>query len=200
MADRLVELLTGQVSADAVSVQAQVMVSDEALVGVNEDPGWVRGYGPIPAEIARALITRASAQGLATLRRFYASAKTGQIVAADSRSTRFPTGLAEVIAARDQDRCRSLWCDAPIRPTDHAKALAEGGETSQVNGQGLCEAHNIAKEAPGWAARPRPGPHGQHIIETTTPTGHTYTSIAPRVRIVRTPITMEIYLPDYQAS
>src|SRR3712207_8775763 len=47
------------------------------------------------------------------------------------------------------------------------------------NGQGLCEAHNIAKEAPGWRARPGPGPAGHrdiHTIETITPTGHVYTS------------------------
>jgi len=31
----------------------------------------------------------------------------------------------------------------------------------------------------GWRARPRPGP--RHTIETTTPTGHTYISVAPRL-------------------
>jgi hypothetical protein len=46
-----------------------------------------------------------------------------------------------------------------------------------VNGQGLCEACNHAKQAMGRTARPRPGP--RHTIETTTPTGHRYTSTAP---------------------
>ena len=53
----------------------------------------------------------------------------------------------------------------------------EGGPTSGLNGQGLCEACNYAKAAPGWSARPRPGP--RHTVRTTTPTGHTYTSRAP---------------------
>ena len=55
--------------------------------------------------------------------------------------------------------------------------MADGGETSGRNGQGLCEACNYAKEAVGWTARPRPGPG--HVVETTTPTGHSYRSRAP---------------------
>ena len=120
-------------------------------------------------------------------------------MAAESGSSRFPDGLADLIGLRDQDRCRSAWCDAPISDRDHAQGLAEGGATSFVNGQGLCEACNIAKEAIGWQARPRPGPDGHpdlHTIETITPTGHVYTSVAPQVRIVRRPLRMEIYLAD----
>ncbi|MDQ4051959.1 MAG: HNH endonuclease, partial [Actinomycetota bacterium] len=88
----------------------------------------------------------------------------------------FPARLAELIRLRDQ-RCRTPWCDAPVRHTDHAEAANEGGPTNAANGQGLCEACNHAKQAPGWTARPRPGP--RHTIKTTTPTGHTYTSTAP---------------------
>jgi hypothetical protein len=56
-------------------------------------------------------------------------------------------------------------------------AHADGGRTRHDNGQGLCEACNLAKQAPGWTARPRPGP--RHTVETRTPTGHTYPSTAP---------------------
>ncbi|MDX6372235.1 MAG: hypothetical protein QOD98_1223, partial [Nocardioidaceae bacterium] len=48
--------------------------------------------------------------------------------------------------------------------------------TTADNGQGLCELCNYAKEADGWSARTVPGP--RHTVETTTPTGHTYTSTA----------------------
>jgi hypothetical protein len=55
-----------------------------------------------------------------------------------------------------------------------------GGETSAAGGQGLCEACNYAKQAPGWRARPSPtSTLGDHEVETTTPTGHTYRSKAP---------------------
>jgi hypothetical protein len=205
MADRLVELVTGLAAADQRPVRADVVLADTTLLGMDDESGWVCGYGPIPAEVARQLIMGAHDTGLASLRRLYAHPRTGRLVAMESRSSRFPDGLAELIGLRDHGRCRRGWCDAPIRDSDHAKGRVEGGETSFANGQGHCEACNIAKEAPGWTARPRPAPDGQrddiHTIETTTPTGHVYTSIAPQVRVVRRPVSMEIYLGDgYRAS
>ena len=84
--------------------------------------------------------------------------------------------MKTLIRLRDQ-ACRTPWCDAPIRHTDHAVRHAEDGETCYTNSQGLCEACNQAKETTGWTARPRPGPG--HVVETTTPSGHTYRSRAP---------------------
>jgi hypothetical protein len=61
---------------------------------------------------------------------------------------------------------------------DHAIPDAEGGSTSEVNGQGLCAQCNYARQAPGWTALPREGP--RHTLTITTPTGHTHISTAPR--------------------
>ena len=113
-----------------------------------------------------------------TLRRLYASPESGQLVAMESASRLFPRALAELIRLRDQT-CRTPWCDAPVRHADHVVAHQDGGATSFGNGQGLCQACNHAKQAPGWSARPRPGP--RHEVETTTPTGHRYRSTAPPV-------------------
>ena len=96
----------------------------------------------------------------------------------DSQARLVEGRLADYLRLRDQ-KCRTLYCDAPVRHLDHAQDRAKGGETSAVNGQGLCECCNYTKQAPGWTARPRPGP--RHTIETTTPTGHRYTSVAPRM-------------------
>jgi hypothetical protein len=204
MADRLVELVTGQATADQVAITANVLLADTTLLGMDEEPAWVRGYGPVPADVARHLIENADEHGLATLRRLYADPASGRLTQAESSASAFPDGLADLIGLRDQDRCRSDWCDAPVRDHDHAKSRAEGGETNLENGQGVCEACNIAKEAPGWRARPRPGPAGQpdiHTIETVTPTGHVYTSVAPQVRVVRRPLMVELYLTeDYPAA
>jgi hypothetical protein len=55
--------------------------------------------------------------------------------------------------------------------------VADEGETSRDNGQGLCEACNYAKEAPGWSATvvdTEP-----HTVEISTPTGQTHRSTAP---------------------
>jgi hypothetical protein len=196
MADRLVELVTGQATAAQTPVRVDVQIADTTLLGQDDQPAWVQGHGPIPADLARRLLSERAGDGLATLRRLYTHPGTGRVVGLESTTGPFPAGLAALIRLRDQGRCRTLWCDAPVRDTDHVTSRAEGGQTSFDNGQGLCEACNIAKEAPGWTARPRPGPAGPqhpHTVETTTPTGHVYTSVAPQVRVVRRPLAMEIY-------
>ena len=128
------------------------------------------------------------------LRRLYTAPDSGRLTAMDSRARLVPEGLARLIAARDQI-CRTPWCGAPIRHYDHVKPFRDGGPTSVDNIQGLCEACNQAKEAPGWSARceETPAPRREradgdqrstdrpdrHTVVTTTPTGHSYRSVAP---------------------
>ncbi|MEB7447387.1 HNH endonuclease [Arthrobacter koreensis] len=119
-----------------------------------------------------------------TLRRLYLDTVSGELTAMESKARAFPAGLARMIRTRDQT-CRTPWCDAPIRHIDHIEPHAEGGRTSYANGQGLCEACNQAKEAPGWNSSSTPvssrrnDVSPRHAVRTTTPTGHTYTSMAP---------------------
>jgi hypothetical protein len=94
------------------------------------------------------------------------------------------------VRVRDR-RCRTPWCEAPVRHLDHAEDHAEGGPTSADNGQGLCEGCNDAKQAAGWTARPRPGP--RHTIEITTPTGHRYTSTAPHQPVTDRGLRIDFY-------
>jgi hypothetical protein len=105
----------------------------------------------------------------------------------DSKRRRFPTGLRRLIQVRDRT-CRTPWCGAPIRHTDHVIPVAAGGTTSAANGQGLCEACNYTKQAPGWTATPAPSPAGAgDRVEITTPTGHTYPSHPPPLPGARPP-------------
>ncbi len=175
MADTLVQRVLSKDPATDTrpAVMINVVVSDQVLLGDSDDPAYVEGYGPIPADLAREL----SASTRAWVRRLYAVPETGRLVAMDSTARLMPDQLARMIRLRDQ-RCRTRWCDAPIRQSDHVRAVAEGGETSEPNGQGLCEACNRAKQAPGWRARPSPD-EVRHTVKTTTPTGHSYTSTAP---------------------
>ncbi|MCQ2000432.1 HNH endonuclease [Arthrobacter zhaoxinii] len=205
MADTLVERVTGQADAERMKVEVQLVMSDRTLLGGDSEPALVPGYGPVPAQWARDLIrgrrpgreagrdtrgakpeegpgrkTKQDEQEERWIRRLYTEPTTGQLVAMDSRARLFPASLGRFIAARDQT-CRMPWCGAPIRHLDHIRPHQDGGPTSMVNGQGLCEACNQAKEAPGWKARTAdpPGQSGPHTVETTTPTGHTYRSTAP---------------------
>ena len=165
MADTLVERVTGQRSAEGVPLRVNLVISDDVLFGA-DGHAHIEGYGPVPGDLARDLAARTRQKWL---RRLYASPDTGELVAMESRSRTFPKGLGELIDLRDQT-CRTPWCDAPIRHHDHVRAVEDGRETSAANGQGLCEACNHAKQAPGWIARPRPGP--TYTVETRTPTGH----------------------------
>ncbi len=178
MADTLVERLTGQARADAVGVGVHLVMSEDSLFRNGSEPAVVPGFGPVAAAVARGLIAQAADEGTKSwLRRLYLKPRTGELVGLDSRSRRFPAGLAALIAARDQV-CRTPWCDAPIRHADHVIPVDDGGKTSYANGEGLCEACNYAKQAPGWETLPRPGPFAP--IEFTSPTGQTVLTRAPR--------------------
>lgn len=181
MAATLVERVTGRAAASATPIAVNLVVSDETLSG-GSTPAVITDYGPVPAGIARRLVEHAEADSScrATLRKLYASPATGALVAMESRSRLFPKGLAQYIRLRDQ-RCRTPYCDAPIRHIDHVTPDAAGGRTSARNGQGLCEVCNYAKEADGWSVTADGGGTGVHGTEFTTPTGTCYRSTAPPV-------------------
>jgi hypothetical protein len=182
MADTLVERITGRSAAVATPIAVNLVLSDASLLGGATDAATVPGYGPIPAAVARQLIAFAGAdpQSRATLRRLYRHPESGALVAMESRSRLFPAGLARFIALRDQT-CRTPYCDAPIRHTDHATPACRGGPTTAGNGDGLCEACNYAKQAPGWSVVTHTDENGTHTAVLTTPTGGVYESAAPPI-------------------
>ena len=175
MADTLVERLTGQAAAGAVPVEVELVMTDTTLLRGADEPAHLVGLGPIPAPMARDLARDTDAD--VWLRRLFTRPEDSALVAMESRRRLFPDGLRRFLVLRDQT-CRTPWCGAPIRHSDHVTAVADGGVTSADNGQGLCEACNHTKQAPGWRARPGPEGAGQ-TVQVTTPTGHTYTSRPP---------------------
>jgi hypothetical protein len=184
MADTLVQrIVSPHLAAVAggteLPIVLNLVVPDTVLLGDDTAGGHLDGYGPVPGDLLREWIAdHLDADLDVWLRRLYARPATGELVAMDSRARRFTGALARFLRLRDQT-CRTRWCDAPIRHLDHAEDHALGGPTAAHNGQGTCQACNYAKEAPGWSARPRPGP--RHTIETTTPTGHRYRSTPPPI-------------------
>lgn len=173
MADTLVERLTGRATAEGTPVEISLVVSDRTLLSGGHEAGHLEGYGPVPAALVRQ-ITRDADR--VWLRRLFTRPADGSLVAMDSTARRFDGTLRRFLILRDQT-CRTPWCDAPIRHADHVVRAADDGATGADNGQGLCEACNYAKEAPGWLAESSPGP--PHLVRTTTPTGHPYESRAP---------------------
>ncbi|MGV0790376.1 HNH endonuclease [Mycolicibacterium sp. XJ1819] len=179
MADTLVERVTGRPAEQPVDVNVNLVMADTTLMGDDDAPAWLDGYGPLPSAIARGLTgdAVADADAKAVLRRLYRHPRSGQLVAMESKARAFPKGLAAFIGVRDQT-CRTPYCNAEIRHRDHAVPRHRGGPTSASNGLGECEACNYAKEAPGWSVATKEC-DGEHIAEFTTPTNATYRSLAP---------------------
>ena len=207
MADTLAQRVTGRPAAAPTPVTVNLVMSDQALLGGGDDPAVIDGYGPVPAAVARSLVglSATDRRSHAALRRLYARPRTGALVAVESRSRRFPRGLAQFIGLRDQ-RCRTPYCDAPIRHRDHATPWARGGPTSATNGLGSCEHCNYAKESPGWHVSTATDEHGTHTAEYTTPTGAQYHSTAPplpgtpRIEITEIEARIGIALIDLHAA
>jgi hypothetical protein len=149
MADTLVERLTGQTAATDVPVELQITIPLDALTGQRgaESPQVPRstrlvpsvvadtdtsvaqlvGGGLLPAELAWEIIT--SSRAAKWWRRLFTAPTTGALIGGDPRRRRFDGFLAELIKLRDQ-RCRTPYCDAPVREFDHIHRWTDGGPTS----------------------------------------------------------------------
>ena len=182
-ADTLVERVTGQTTADQVPVEVNLVIDTDTLLGNGSEPALLNG-APLLAATARDLALRPDAPRW--LRRLDTHPGSGDLVAMDSKRRFFTKGQRRFIALRDQV-CRTPWCEAPIRHTDHVHPAAKGGPTSLDNGEGTCVACNLAKEEPGWQARPGPGA----AIDLIIPTGHRYTSRPPSLPRTRQPSPLE---------
>jgi hypothetical protein len=145
-----------------------VTVPITMLMGLDESPGELRGYGPIPAELARDI----AAEG--TWRRLLTDPESGTLLDHGRTTYTPPVGLADHVRARDVE-CRSPICrrTAVDADLDHTVAWNDGGTTSEHNLHAGCRHdHRLKTHAPGWTVtQSRDG-----TITYITPTGHRYTS------------------------
>ncbi len=180
MADATVARLTGQAAAEDVPVEVNIVMPLDNLLDPGQSaPAELSGHGPLPAGLAEEIIGRG--RGPKRWRRLFTAPTdwTGQpsVVGADRKSRRFTGPLATLVRLRDGGICREPYCGAPIRHYDHIIPFRDGGPTSYVNGRGVCERHNYARELPGWSVELLA--NHPHITITVTPTGHSYLSQAP---------------------
>lgn len=145
MADTLVERVTGRSPVEGPEVQVNLIMPLDTLTG--DTPATVPGYGPVPADLVREWF--ADPEKAAQVRRLFSYPGTGDLVGMESRSRCYTGLLADFIALRDQT-CRTPYCNAPIRHTDHITAHSRGGATSERNGEGLCEGCNYVQEHPDY--------------------------------------------------
>ena len=196
MADTLVERVTGTPADQPVAVDLSLVMTDGSLLAGDDEPALIPGYGVIPAAAARDLVAAAAEAGVAWLRRLYTSPGTGDLVALDSRARLFPAGLGRFITLRDGGRCRTPWCDAPIRHLDHPQRYADGGEPARPTARACARPATRPRRpsaggpdhAPARATPSRPPP----------PPGHRYRSQAPPLPGTPRPglSKLEVYLTD----
>ena len=173
MCATLVERVTGVAHADNLDVEIGITIGADALLGADDGPAELDGYGPITPGLVDDLISRAHRM---FYRRLVTDPLDHTLIGRDPRRRRFDGPLNGFIRARDRHRCRQPGCDCSIGDIDHITDYAKGGDTAGPNGQGLCRRSHSLKHQPGWDVTAR----GRDTI-WRTPTGHTYTSPAPTV-------------------
>jgi uncharacterized protein DUF222 len=161
-ADVVCDLLLGKSSN--VQVQLQVTVPVSMVMGLDDQPGELAGYGPITADTARALA------GDATWRRLLTDQR-GTLLEVGRRTYRPPAALRDFVRARDKT-CVFPGCAVPAHRADidHTTAFP-AGPTDAANLGVMCRSHHRLKQDPRWTVtQPTPG-----TFVWTSPSARIYT-------------------------
>jgi hypothetical protein len=175
-ADVLVDAVLGGLAGDlptrhGLQPNISVIVGLETLAGVEDEPGWLEGYGPVTAQTARAL----AADEAGTWRRLVIDPIFGQVIDYGTTSYRPPTHLAELVIARD-GTCTFPPCNRPARSCDldHEVPFPDG-DTSAENLGSKCRRDHRLKHQAGWQARR----NRDGTSTWTSPQGREYTNHPP---------------------
>ena len=151
-ADALVELADTALADPALTrshaqrPSIQVTIAASTLMGLDDQPAELDGYGPITAVMAR----RIAADETATWRRILTD-DHGQVLHASSKTYRPTADMIRTVIARDQ-HCTFPGCGRHAQYTDldHVQAFREGDETTTANLQSLCRRHHRLKHHGTW--------------------------------------------------
>jgi Domain of unknown function (DUF222) len=167
-ADCLIDLLLHPHTPGAgprTNVQVWVTVAASTLLGLDELPGELAGYGPISPRQARELA------GEGTWRRLLTDPASGTLLDYGRRTYRPPAALADHVRARDR-YCVFPGCRHPAEKCDldHSIPHDQGGPTAASNLGPQCRHHHNNKTHHGWTVtQPAPG-----VFDWTSPTGRHY--------------------------
>ncbi|TKR21922.1 DUF222 domain-containing protein, partial [Cellulomonas hominis] len=154
--------------------EVRLTIAASTLLGLDDAPADLDGYGPIDAVRARAL-----ADG-GVWRRIVTDPVTHQVLDVGRQRYRPPAGLAEFVRTRDRT-CAAPGCTVPARSTDLDHTIEYHpqpgdppdqplGRTDADNLGPLCHRHHRLKTDGGFRLRQiQPG-----LFEWITPTGHRY--------------------------
>lgn len=142
-------------------VSVHITLPLSAVLGVSDEPGELSGYGPIPAEVGRAL----AAGGV--WRRLVTDPVSGTILDVGTTTYAPPQGLRDHIMMRDRE-CIAPGCYQPAWrcEIDHTREFPHG-PTAHHNLGVLCKHHHMVKHHSEWCVvQVIPG-----VFQWTSPTG-----------------------------
>ncbi|HEY3259528.1 MAG TPA: DUF222 domain-containing protein, partial [Pseudonocardiaceae bacterium] len=142
-ADAFIDLVLGERTSGPVA-QVTVTVPASTVLGIDQAPGELAGYGPIPAPMARELAADA------TWRRLLTDPASGTLLDYGRTTYKPPAGLADFVRARDLT-CRFPGCTRPAEKCelDHRIEYPRG-RTSAANLDALCPHHHHLKHQSIW--------------------------------------------------
>jgi hypothetical protein len=152
------------------SAQVLVTVPVFALMGLTDEPAELDGYGPIPASMARKLLT----DGASSFRRVLTDPRDGAPLEIGRDSYRIPPAMRQWLRLRD-GTCSFPGCNNQSldNEADHILAWADGGTTGISNLGQACRRHHRLKHTTAWT------PAGASSVKPpgwTAPSGRHYQS------------------------
>ena len=152
-ADALVNAVLHGIGASLPTQQGlqpaiNVTVGLSTLIGQDDEPGWLDGYGPISAGYARQL----AHDPTGTWRRLVTDPVSGRLLDYGTTRYRPPRHLGDHVIGRDGE-CTFPFCSQGGRRSDIDHIVAyPRGSTSADNLQPLHRRHHNAKTRAGWRA------------------------------------------------
>ena len=152
MADELIRrtLTPGAGEPEPPAVELHLIMTDRALADQDSEPAHLIGQGPVPAPIARDLLT-ADQHTRVWVRRLFTDPTTVDLLATDARRRDFPAAARQFLVARDQ------ICRTPVgRPSLRGRhpTLREGQADSATKEADRAVHSRRCADPRG---RPRPG-------------------------------------------
>ncbi len=162
-------VLRGETSPAGVpDVVPTVMVTIpvETLIGLDDRPADLSGYGAIDAETARRLAAKAP-----SFARLFIDPIDGSPLALGREKYR-PTADMRRLLVLGDETCRFPQCGRPAMycELDHTEAWVDGGRTDLDNLAALCSRHHHIKHEDGWSVEQLEG----GVLRWVSPLGRVY--------------------------
>ncbi|MDQ0674630.1 hypothetical protein QFZ36_002191 [Pseudarthrobacter siccitolerans] len=184
---------TDLASVPVPNAQVLVTVPVFALLGLTDEPATLDGYGPIPASMARKLVT----EGASSFYRVLVDPRDGAPLEIGRTSYRLTKALKKALQLRD-GKCTFPGCNnhSLDNDTDHLTAWHHGGTTGISNLAQLCPKHHRLKHHKPWT--PTQATHNEPP-GWTSPTGRHYKPEQPDQEPPQWPQILHVFGKPFEA-